>query len=137
MPEITFAIKGTNRVRNQLRRAASDFKTFTDQVIGEWASGLRRLLKAKPYPPKRPGQTYRRTGNLANGWSARRIKVGSWTLVNNVSYATYVVGDAKGVGVAWMHKDRWWKAAAVFEENRRALVRALTEALEELTGGIS
>lgn len=136
MPEIAFSIKGTNRVRNQLRRAASDFKTVTDRVIGEWARGLRRLLKSYPYPPMRPGQKYVRTGLLANSWSAQRIKVGSWTVANSAGYATWVVGNAKGVGQAWMHKGRWWTAAAVFEENRRALVRALTEALEDLTNPI-
>lgn len=62
------------------------------------------------YPPKRPGQTYRRTLTLGRTWtfnigeivsSRSRVRGSVW---NPTPYAQWVQSDQRQ---AWMHRGRW------------------------------
>jgi hypothetical protein len=107
-----FTVTGSQRVENRLRRGAAAMPATTDKVLGAWAQRTRGKLKATPYPAKRPGQRYVRTGRYRNSWTARREKAGKWAIINNARnrygrpYPVYVGGDNKGGGQAWMHRGR-------------------------------
>ena len=128
---IRFVVRGTNRVRNQLRAIAAFYPRKVDGVAHRDMQRIRRKLKAKPYPPKRPQQTYRRTGLLSNKWAVRRTKPGVWAIVNNASrrgkpYPGFVVGDRQ----AWMHKNRWWIASEEIEKEMPEFTRNLSQELD-------
>ena len=124
-------IRGTNRVRNQLRIIASFHPDRTDPIIGKHAKAEQRTLRATPYPPKRPGQTYVRKrffGGIAGSFSARKVKTGVWDVRNSRLYATYVIGKRQ----AWMHKGRWWIMADEMQKRMPNLTNALSVELEML-----
>ncbi|MFQ5494997.1 MAG: hypothetical protein ACE5EX_06410 [Phycisphaerae bacterium] len=147
-------LHGYNRVRNNLRRAAADMPHIAEREALKWARETRLILRSTRYPPKRRGQTYRRTGRLANSWRAAHLPTGA-TILNTAHrrgrfYSRYVVGNARGAGQAWFHKTfgdrssvprhgrskRWWKARDVVDEEVPRFARALTKALvAELTKG--
>lgn len=129
---ISFEVRGINRVRNQLRTIAAFYPRKVDDVAQVDLQRIRRMLKAKPYPAKRPGQKYVRTGLLANKWAVERVKPGLWRIVNNASlrgrvYAGYVVGNRQ----AWMHKNRWWIASEEIDREMLAFTQALSTELEK------
>jgi len=136
----TMDIQGFNRVENKLRALAANMPEVCQGVIYRWAQNTRVVLKETKYPPKRVGQKYRRTGRLANSWRAVRLTNGA-TILNQASfkgreYARFVVGDAKGVGQAWMHKGRWWKARDIIDEQLPAMRAELkAELLKEYDKG--
>lgn len=128
---IHFQVRGTNRVRNQLRAIAAFYPRKVDRVARRDMQRIRRKLKAKPYPAKRPGQTYRRTGLLANKWAVKKDRPGVWSIVNDASrggqlYPGYVVGDNQ----AWMHKNRWWIASDEIEKEMPEFTRNLSQELD-------
>lgn len=130
---IQYKIVGYNRVRNSLRRLASLNSEVIDPVVGGWAKSTARKLKSTKYPPKRPNQRYKRTGQLANKWSAVRIIGGQWTIENRAQqkgriYARYVVGDEQ----AWMHKGRWWRASDEIAKYTPDLTKQLTSKIEDI-----
>lgn len=129
---MAITIKGSNRVRNNLRRTISDVPEIADDVLAEHTNYLRRELKGTKYPPKRPGQTYTRTGTLANSWARKRIKAGVWAVVNNTTYAIHVVNAGTQ---AWMHEGRWWTMQEIERDNRPRLTKNLTNAIENLIDG--
>ena len=92
----------------RLDALARKFPRIADEEMGKWARGMRATLKSTPYPPKRRGQKYVRTGQLANRWAVRGSN-NRWAIVNRRAGSQYVVGDKQ----AWMHRNRWWKAANV------------------------
>lgn len=83
-------------------------KTVLQPGVRKWLPQVRQALKAKPYPAKRPLQTYIRTGNLANRWAI----VGGITIVNTADYAEPVVGDDQADAFV----NRWWTARSVVED---------------------
>ena len=117
---IRYDFKDYNRVANKWRPYAAQMPKQLNPIIGLWARGTRAKLKSTPYPPKRAGQRYVRTGNLANRWAAVQIGRG-WSITNSAKYAGYVVGRPDGKGQAWMHKGRWWKSADVIKAELPAL----------------
>lgn len=131
---ISMEFKGYNRVSNGLRLLASEMAgEVVDPVLGEWTKDMRYALKAEPYPPKRPGQTYVRTGQLANRWRAEQVKPGVWR-INNAAvgkngreYAQFVVGEQQ----AWMHQGRWWLAREIVEGYAGDLTERLADKLVE------
>lgn len=139
MAQITMKFRGTNRVRNSLRRLASLNTEVIEPVMGKWAQDVRRKLKSTPYPPKRSGQTYRRTGQLANRWQVEKKSPSIFEIVNRARrkgrfYVGFVVGEEQ----AWMHKNRknrWWKAGDVVRSETPTLVKKLTQKIEDIWRG--
>ncbi len=135
MSDTSVTVIGAHRVANRLRRLASESPRVADKVLYKWGQETRATLKSTPYPSKRPGQKYKRTGRLANSWKVERGKPGQVAIVNSAKgprgqlYPTYVVGDAKGDKQAWMHSKRWWKARDVMDKEAKRLPAALTKAL--------
>ena len=156
MPDFSLTIVGHNRVENALRGLAADLPHITRRVAYKWAQHTRAILKSQPYPPKntqrmrwvserqrryvmaaiRRGDIqvpYQRTGNLANRWSATQTQDGA-TLQNTADYAHWVVGDLKGGGQYWMHRNRWYRARVIIEHEAPKLTQALkAEILKEWT----
>lgn len=126
-------IIGYNRLQNKFRRIAADNPEIGDEPIREFAQDARGDLKAEPYPPKRQGQRYIRTGQLANRWKTVKEREGQYSIVNEASnkgrfYASFVVGQKQ----AWMHKGRWWKAKDVVLRNIDDLRAKLRAAYEKI-----
>jgi hypothetical protein len=119
-------VRGVNRVRNSLRKLIALDKTILEPEFRRWAQGVRKLLKSKPYPAKRAGQTYKRTGRLANSWAVEPKGTGVWSVTNRADYAGWVVGDKQ----SWFHKDRWWQARPTVEEQIPELTQAITEKIK-------
>jgi hypothetical protein len=124
----SYEVRGNNRVANKYRTAATRFPRRLDAITYQHVQRWRGDLKVKPYPPKRPGQTYVRTGKLANSWGVQKKGPASYKIINSAEYAKYVVSK---VDQAWMHKNRWWTADEVVREQQRrqALTRDLTSEL--------
>jgi hypothetical protein len=134
MAKITVEIRGTNRVRNQLRAAASFHSDVADRRIKKHARAEQKRLRNKPYPPERPNQTYKRKrffGGIAGSFSVTKKKPGVWGIVNSRPYASYVIGKKQ----AWMHKGRWWMMREELQSNMPELTKALTQALEDKLNG--
>lgn len=128
---VSIAVRGHNRVANNLRAVAAQAPRNFDRVLYRHMQDWRAELKSKAYPPRRPKQTYIRTGRLANSWGVRTKSNGVYSIYNSSPYAKYVV-DA--VDQAWMHKGRWWTIREFMAERdrRRDLTAALTKELETL-----
>lgn len=131
MPDFSMKVTGSTRVANNMRTRAANAKN-TYPITYAWAQKVRAKLKSKPYPPKRMGQKYIRTGQLANRWKVAYAGKNSVSIVNEAEqrgrkYATYVVGDSKGSGQAWMHKGRWWLARPVIDDEIPELKDDITE----------
>ena len=119
---VSIDLNAYNRVENKLRKAASDGAEWLDDEVGTFARRQRRRLKNARYPAKRPGQTYVRTGRLANSWKAEKRANAQWTIRNSAKYSGWVVGRETQ---AWMHKNRWW----IFEDEMEKTTPDLTKAL--------
>lgn len=128
-------VRGVNRVRNSLRRLAADTPELIDSDIRDWSQDTRKALKGTKYPAKRPGQTYVRTGRLANSFAVNREGKASYAIQNRASYAVYVIGDARGQNQAWMHEGRWWTMREEIEKRTPELVKKLTRTLMRLFDG--
>lgn len=124
----SYEIRGANRVGNALRKLASLNKNVIDPIGRKWAQGVRGKLKAKPYPAKRPLQTYVRTGNLANKWAVENQGLGKWAIVNRTDYGGFVVGEKQ----AFMHLGRWWIARDVIQEEIPNLTKDLSQEIERI-----
>lgn len=140
MARFSMELRGHQRVGNNLRRMASSMDQELDAAVGDWTKRTRTRLKGKAYPAMRPGQRYRRTGQLANRWATQRLGPSHWAIQNRAQgrgrlYATYVVGDGKGSGQSWHHRGRWWKARDVVDEYTPELVEALTRRIRKLWEG--
>lgn len=112
-------------MRNSLRRLAVEAVPIADKEVRTWAQDTRKALKATPYPPQRPGQTYKRTGRLANSFAVKKQGPAVYTLVNSAEYASFVIGENQ----AWMHKGRWYQFLEEVNKRTPALVKNLTKAL--------
>ncbi len=135
---LDFEFIGYQRVGNRLRSLASDMDSeIVDPVMEDWTKDMRYHLKDMPYPAKRPGQKYIRTGQLANRWRTQHMGPGVWDIINDATgehgqkYAVFVVGDNKGGGQAWFHRGRWWKAFDVIGGFVPDLTRRLTKKLND------
>lgn len=138
MPQasLTITMRGVNRVRNNLRRLASDMDKITDRELGDWTRNEARKLKAEPYPPRLPHQRYVRTGRLANSWKVVKIKDKVWKVVNEAQspltgekYAARVVGDERGQGQGPLFIKRWWRARDIIERDVNVLTKSLSKKL--------
>ncbi len=144
---IKYDVKGYNRVRNSLRKLASDYKETIDQTVKDWTQEQRSGLKSFGYPPQRnapqPFKTerqrrwffwalrtgvisvpYKRTGILASSWRATKQSWSHWVIENSASYAALVVGRDEQ---ALYHKGHWWIAQDLIEEQTGDLTKDLTK----------
>lgn len=128
MASVTFEIRGSNRVANNLRTLAALNKNVIDPVGRKWAKGVRGKLKSKPYPSQRAGQTYVRTGELANRWAVDTTRMGMWSITNTREGAGFVVGDEQ----ASVHLGRWWQARPTIEEEIPQLTKDLSDEIERI-----
>jgi len=123
---------GQNAVQNALRRTAAQAPRRMQNVTYDWAQRhVVRHLVVKPYPPKRPGQKYKRTYRLQARWHAEP-QGNSVLIANRQPYAGYVVGDGKGKRQARVHQGRWWLAADVIKAARPELKKAVNRELSQL-----
>jgi len=137
MVEIEF--KGFNRVQNSLRKLASQMPQLVDRAARPWAQETRGFLKSKPYPAKRAGQRYVRTGRLANSWSAARNQPGVWAIKNSAPYSVYVVGNSKGQQARNVDRKgrpvfigRWWIAVNEIGQLTFKLTAAISKELRNV-----
>ena len=119
MLRFELTIIGQNAVTNRLRTAAAKAPGAVGDATYRWAQDVRGKLKSTPYPPKRPGQRYVRTGRLANSWRAERVSQSRTVITNSAAYSGYVVGNSRGERQAWFHRGRWWLSLIHISEPTR------------------
>ena len=128
MLRFELTITGDQEVINRLRTAAAKGPSAFDEVSYRFAQNMRAKLKSTPYPAKRPGQRYVRTGRLANSWRAERLGNGRALIANSAGYSGYVVGKKQ----AWFHRGRWWTARDVITQSAPELRGAAIKELDRL-----
>ena len=129
MLRFQLVITGNDELLARLRSASAKAPGVMDEISYRWAQNVRAKLKSTPYPPKRPGQRYVRTGRLANSWRAERKGKGRAVIINSAGYSGYVVGDGAGQRQAWMHRGRWWLMRDMVDEKRPELKRMMVQML--------
>jgi hypothetical protein len=91
------------------------------------------LAGAGNYPPAPTSSTYIRTFRLGNSWSVVQQGWMRYLIENPTTYAMFVVGNAQGIGQAWMHVRRWWKmrdrVQAALPAFRKAIRKRVTDYL--------
>ena len=128
MLRFQLVITGNDELLARLRSASAKAPGVMDEISYRWAQNVRAKLKSTPYPPKRPGQRYVRTGRLANSWRAERKGKGRAGIINSASYSGYVVGKKQ----AWMHRGRWWLGRNVLMESAPELETAAKREIDRL-----
>ena len=100
----------------RLQKMADKFPGIVEKETHEWLKEQRGVLKSTPYPPKRAGQKYVRTGRLPSSYAVRRI--GSrWGIENRRPGSKWVVGRTQ----ARIHQNRWYKAINVIKRGLSGL----------------
>ena len=128
MLRFQLVITGNDERLARLRSASAKAPGVMDEISYRWAQNVRAKLKSTPYPPKRPGQRYVRTGLLANSWRAERKGKGRAVIINSAGYSGYVVGKKQ----AWMHRGRWWLGRNVLMESAPELETAAKREIDRL-----
>lgn len=155
MVSISYDVNGATRVNNSLRTLATKNRKITDKVVGQWAKETRAKVKGTKYPPQtnkpQPFKTakqrrfffwalangiitvpYRRTGRLANSWSARQNSLGNWSIANSTSYAHWVVDRSSQSGY---HAGNWWIAQDIIDAEVPQLTKDLASELSKVATG--
>ena len=128
MLRFQLVITGNDELLARLRSASAKAPGVMDEISYRWAQNVRAKLKSTPYPPKRPGQRYVRTGRLAKSWRAERRGKGRALIANSAGYSGYVVGKKQ----AWMHRGRWWLGRTVLMESAPELEAAAIREIDKL-----
>ena len=128
MLRFQLVITGNDALLARLRSASAKAPGVMDEISYRWAQNVRAKLKSTPYPPKRPGQRYVRTGRLANSWRAERKGRGRALIANSAPYSGYVVGKKQ----AYMHRGRWWLGRTVLMESAPELEAAAIREIDKL-----
>lgn len=126
--DVSYDVKGYNRVQNMLRALASAHPNVTDPIIGKHVKQQAKDLRGKPYPPMLPNQKYKRTGILGKRFRAQHRGKGQWAVINRVPYAVWVI--KKGMQNRKYHLGRWWTLEDEMDASMPELTRNLTVALE-------
>lgn len=126
---IKIEVRGLRELQAKIKKMFADNGQVITYLNARLGSLVSKALEDKPYPPERPGQTYRRTGNFGRSWLPRIKGRNTISIINPVKargrfYANYVAGDKQ----AWMHVGRWWTARKVAEDN---IEQALTDTEKE------
>ena len=129
MLRFELTITGQDTVTHALREAAAVLPRQVVNTTYDWAQlHVMRHLSVKPSPPERPGQRYKRTGNLKRSWEAG-VRGNVVYIKNARPYAGYVVGDSAGQGQAWFHRGRWYVMRDMVEEKKPELKRMMVQML--------
>lgn len=136
MLDVTYTYTGYNRVRNQLRAAASFHRQEADPIVEKHTKNEAGKLRNKPYAPKLPNQRYQRTFRMGKAFRAQRQGVAQWAVINRVKslkygrpYAAWVI--KRGMQ-ARVHRNRWWVMDDELDKSVPMLTRNLTIMLEDL-----
>ena len=153
---LSYEFEGYNRVRNSLRKLASEYRETTDGTVKDWTKGQRGTMKSSSYPPQtfapqpfktarqrrwffwalKTGQItvpYSRTGTIANSWRTRKEGWSHWVLENSAPYAALVVG--RGTQARY-HRDNWWIADDIIDDDVGDLTTDLSEEIVDLAKGM-
>jgi len=153
---LKYDIKGFNRVRNSLRKLASDHAETIDGSIEDFVKEHRAGFKSFGYPAQKKGPQpfktdrqrrfffwalrtgvievpYKRTGVLASSWRATKQGDAFWSLENSAAYAALVVGRGEQ---SFYHLNQWWVAEDIVEEDMPELTKDLTKDLLDLAKGM-
>lgn len=130
MADLRFGVKF---VLPHLTVAEADLRRKIGEAQRQWAAGV--ITEAAAYPAERPGQRYRRTGDLGRGWDVDGPKdVGGQLLTqvtNRMKYSKFVHGDQLGRYQSWFHAGRWKKLREMSQkrmpEYRRRMVQAVDD----------
>lgn len=154
--KLEYELVGYNRVRNSLRKLATQHRDVTDKTIGKWAQETRAALKGYGYPAQsrksQPFRTersrrwffwalrsgyisvpYNRTGRLANSWRAEKRGQSEWIIGNSAEYSSLVVGEGRQ---ATYHADNWWTAESLIKPRTSELTRLVAQDLMQLASGM-
>lgn len=127
---VNYEIRGTNRVKNQLRTLIAMYPSLVDPIIKRHAQSEKKELRNTEYPPQRPLQTYIRKkffGGIAGSFGVIQKKQGVYGVRNSRPYAGFVIGKKQ----AWMHKGRWWIMQDEVQSRVHILTKNLTKFAEE------
>ena len=130
MPSVE--MRGTNRVKNQMRFLASMHPQKTNPIIRDHAKMVRKKLRMTPYLTYLPHFTHKLKGffgGIAGRFSAKMISMGVWMVTNLAAYAIFVIGRAfeKAQHPSFL---RWWVMVDEASKNNKDLIRNLTLMLE-------
>lgn len=133
--EVIINIRGFEQTDQDLIKVTPLVEKDTEEVIRVWGQQERAKLKSTPYPARRPGQRYIRTGGLGRSWAFNKLSKGHFALVNSRLYSSFVVGLKQ----AWMHVNRWWIAEEEIKEDvaqiKPMLLRRYQETLDRNLNG--
>jgi phage gpG-like protein len=108
-------------------------KTATEKAV------LYVHSKVPAYPPTRPGQTYRRTGDLGRSITTEVKSISGGyqgSIGTNLVYAPWVISDRDVPGMggpqAWMHKGRWFTLQGVVKDNLDDVMDIYRKAVRKL-----
>ena len=94
-------------------------------------AGMQRAARRlAEYPPKRPQQTYKRTGGLGREWMGAKIVIQGMDarMSNQKPYAKWVQGATTQ---AWFHKNRWTTDQQAIDAEMPQILRDIDAAIEE------
>jgi hypothetical protein len=125
---LSIQIKNAELVRQGLEDLEAEVPKIGRRKIYDAMNRITREMEG--YPAERPGQRYKRTGNLGFSWDVKKIERGY--VVENTAkdkrgrlYGKWVVGDAYGKKQAWMHRGRWPLLRDVVEKEIDGLPKAI------------
>lgn len=117
------------RVEN-LEKTVLKYRKFDGTAILNKTFGpslVQMDIELRRYPPERPGQKYKRTGNLGAGWRITRGKQGVMSLTNPTPYAPLV----QGLRQATVHKGRWTTAPQMNAKYRPRILDAIHREIKD------
>lgn len=129
MTQITLKITGLNNVQRSTRVIGQAIPKLTQRSIVKALERAR--IRAAKYPPKRPGQRYKRTGRYGRDNQVIETEMGG-RLEFNAPYTTYVGGNAEGQGQAWMHEGRWRVIADEVDAEAQNMVNEIEADLSDV-----
>jgi hypothetical protein len=123
---------------NNLTRFGRKPEGEVDDVFQKWGYEASVNFRNIPYPPRKAMSSYVRTFRLKRSWKKRRIGPSHLMIRNaarfkGVTYSSYVVANAQGLGQADVHRGRWWLAHTEF----LYMVPNLVKDLERLFKGLA
>ena len=127
---VQFDIRGSNRVRNQLRGLAAAHPEETGPVVEKHTKWAAAQMRRERYPAERPNQTYRRTYELRRRFRAQKVKAAVWRVINLRPGAVWVI--KKGMQNRKVHLGRWWTLEDKLQKTMPRLTRKLTDKLDDI-----
>ena len=130
MAKTFIRVRGGRRVMGKFREIGR--AGFLDRVMWKWVKDKASRLRAKRYPPERPGQRYIRTGKLGAAWVGVRVgsllhHIRNWVRGKKGFYAATVVGPSQG----FYFVNRWWQATPFLKADKPTLGDVIAEAYKD------